>query len=338
MKQILNLIVIAFLLTISCYSNANGLNEIKSDYNNLSNLDIKTLSRTYGYLKGQHFTLDRIKNEYPELKLEVTRCEIEFNISFKNAGDRIENKLKDLLGNEFNDYENKMMSELTKMLTSQEITKELALGFIEEVKLRAKGNIESPVLETLLTFEFINYPSKEFSEGFVFSYSTKGHSKTKGITIDAKLPLSWKQKEGDRPNVIQKFVSENGKGQEIILFMVKDLALPDDYIITKEELNEFFTANELKQMIPDGSEFISAKKITLDRHIGGQMIFKTTQQRLDFSITMKSIHFITIYDGKMVFLQCMVSPEEGENLDERFNLFLPLFKQVANSLILIDQY
>lgn len=337
MKQILNSITIVLLLTISCLNSisANGIN---SKFNNKSNVDIKTLSRTYGYIKGQQFTLDRIKKEYPELKLEVERCELEFSLSFKNAYERIENNFKDLLGNEFKSYENKMMSELTKMLNSQEITKQLSLDFIEDVKFRAKGNIESPVLETLLTFQYMNSPSKEISEGFVSRYTTKGHSKTKGVTIDAKLPLSWKQKEGTRPNVIQKFVSENGKGQEIILFMVKDLGLPNDYIITKDELNEFFTANELKQMIPDGSEFISAKKITLDRQIGGQMIFKTTQERLDFSITMKSIHFITIYEGKMVFLQCMVSAEEGEDLDERFNLFLPLFRQVANSLILMDQY
>ena len=90
----------------------------------------------------------------------------------------------------------------------------------------------------------------------------------------------------------------------MIMFMVKDLGLPNDYIITKDELNEFFTTSELKEMTPDGSEFISAKKITLDRHIGGQMIFKTTQERLDFTITMKSIQFITIYEGRMVFLQC----------------------------------
>ena len=306
--------------------------------NNVFDIDINALSTAYGYLKGQQFTLDRIKKEYPELNIEVIRCELEFSLSFKNAAKRIENKLKEIFGNEFKSYEINTISELTEILNSQKITKELSLAFIEDVKLRAKGKIESPVLETLLTYQFINSPSKEIYEGFVSLYSTEEHPKSKGITIDAKLPLSWKQKEGDRPNIIQKFISENGKGQEFILFMVKDLGLPNDYILTNDEIDEIFTQNMLKQMVPDGGEFISAKKILLDNQIGAQMIFKITEERLDFSLTMKTISFITIYEGKFVFLQCYVSAEQGEDLDERFNLFLPLFRQVANSLILIDQY
>lgn len=350
MKQAAHLILVGLLLITSC-SNSNNSDRLKNatvenestqvsqiDFKLPSSSDPKILSRVYGYLKGQQFTLDRIKKEFPELELEVTKCELEFSLSFKKANKRITSEQKALMGEEFEKYEIEMMDNLKSRVSAQEITKDLALGFIEEVKQRAKGNIESPVLETLLTYQFIDNPSKEFSVGFVNTYSTKNHPKTKGVTINAKLPLSWSQQEGDRPNVIQKFVSENGKGQEIILFMVKDLGLPSDYKITQEELNDFFTESELKQMIPEGSEFISAQKITLDNHTGGQLIFKTIQQQLDFSITMQATHFVTIYDGKMIFLQCMVSAEEGENLTDRFNLFIPLFRQVANSMVLIDQY
>lgn len=308
------------------------------DFKLPSNPDPKILSQAYGYLKGQQFTLSRIKKEYPSLELEVTKCELEFSLAFKKASENITNQLKELFGSEFDNYESEMMTQLKSLLSQQKITEDLAINFIEEVKQRAKGNIESPVLQPLLTYQFIDNPSKEFSSGFTTTYSTKGHTKSKNVEINAKFPNSWNQQEGDRPNVIQKFVSENGKGQEIILFMVKDLGLPTDYKVTEEELSEFFVESKLKQMIPDGSEFISAKKITLDKQIGGQIIFKTTAERLDFTITMQAIHFITIYDGKMVFLQCMVSAEQGENLNDRFNLFLPLFRQVANSLVLMDQY
>lgn len=348
MKQILNSTIIALLVIIS-YSTSKSSNElnfepakeayqITLDFSKHPAIDHKVLAKAYGYLKGQQFTLDRIKEEYPELKLQVTKCELEFSFSFKNAARRIESELKALLGHKFQNYENELMREFSKMLASQEITKGIAVDFIEEVKLRAKGYIESPVLETLLTLQFIDYPSKEFSEGFVFSYSTKGHSKARGVNIEAKLPLSWKQKEGNRPHIVQKFISKNGEGEEMILIMVKDLGLPNDYLITQDELEQFFTANQLKQMIPDGGEFISAKKITLDGQMGGQVIFKITGERLDYSVKMMATNFVTIYDGKMIFLQCMLSYEEGENIDERFSLFFPLFRQVASSLILMDQY
>ena len=57
--------------------------------NNVFDIDINALSTAYGYLKGQQFTLDRIKKEYPELNIEVIRCELEFSLSFKNAAKNI---------------------------------------------------------------------------------------------------------------------------------------------------------------------------------------------------------------------------------------------------------
>lgn len=353
MNKLVRILSVAVILITSCsnsnHSDTGKENEhisVTNDFTKItqeevrlpSNPDSKILSQAFGYISGQQFTLDKIKKEYPSLELDVTRCALEFNLAFEKANENIISELKKLLGSEYNKFESEMLAQLKSMLSQQNITEDLAINFIDQVRQRAKGNIESPVLETLLTYQFISYPAKEFSLGYINSYTTKGHPKTKGVTINAKLPLSWKQKEGDRPNIIQKFVSENGKGQEMILFMVNDLGLPSDYIVTKDELNDFFTESELKQMIPEGSDFISAKRITLDRHIGGQLIFKTTQERLDFSLTMQFIYFVTIYEGKMVILQCSVSAEEGEKLKDRFNLFLPLFRQVANSLILMDQY
>ena len=310
----------------------------KVDYDLTRKPDINTLGRTYGYIKGQQFSLNRIRKLFPDLENEVTKSELEFSISFKKASDRITKELEEILGNEFRSFEDQMAEKLKSTLGNQKIDKQTALLFFEEIKSRAKGNIESPVLETLLTYQFIDTPEKEFLKGYVKTYSTKGHPKSKGVTINSKLPLSWKQQEGDRPNIIQKFVSENGSGQEIVLFMVKDLELPSGYKITQSELDDFFVESELREMIAEGSEFISAKRISLDNHTGGQIIYKTVQERLDFTITMQSVQFITIYNGKMIFLQCMVSAEPDENLTERFDLFLPIFRQIANSMILMDQY
>jgi len=307
-------------------------------YSVINESEIEVVSRTYGYIMGQEYYLTKIENEYPELKLEVIRVRLNFNSSFGRAKIIIENELETIFRDYFNTFKSETLNQISKMLEDIHFDKNYAIDFLKEVNSRAEGYIESPVLETLLTYQFIDNPSKEFSAGFLNSYSTKGHPKTKDIIINAKLPLSWKQEEAERPNIVQKFVSNNGKGLETILFMVKDLGLPNDYIETKEELNDFFTESELKQMIPEGSNFISAKRIVLDGLVGGQVIFKTTQERLDFSITMKSVHFITIYEGKIIFLQCWVYSVSDDNLNDRFNLFLPLFRKVANSLVFPNQY
>jgi hypothetical protein len=47
-----------------------------------------------------------------------------------------------------------------------------------------------------------------------------------------------------------------------------------------------------------------------------------------------------MYDGKIISISCSVSalPGEESELKERFNLFEPLFKIIANTFIIQEQY
>lgn len=309
-----------------------GVNIVKS-----KSQEINKLSRTFGYLKSQEYSLDLIRQTFPELEKEVLKSELEFEISFKNASTRIDKRLRVVLGSEFQTFESQLSDQL-KLLISSNITKEIALQFIQEVRNRAKGNIESPVLETLLTYQFIEAPENEFLRRFIQTYSTQNHPKSKGVTINYKLPNSWEEQEGDRPNIIKKYISENGDGKEIVMLMVKDLELSSEDELSQSELYDFFSESSLKELVPENNEFISAKNIILDNYTGGQIIYRSIHKRLDLTFDFQSIQYITIYNGKVIYLNCMVYAKSPEELSERFELFYPLFRQMANSLILIDQY
>jgi hypothetical protein len=350
MRKLKYLILISLLIiacsqkSVSTDVSGNITNESKTNKVIRTSIDLpgnpnlEILGRAYGYLKGLQFNLELIKEKYPELELEVKKAEMEFGLSFGRAQERITLSLKNILANDYEKIEKEMMSKIISALSAQEISKDIALKYLNEVKYRAKGNIESPVLETLLIYQFIENPSKEYSSGFIKTYSTANHPKAKGSTINIKLPISWSQKEGDRPNVVQKFISENGEGQEIVMLLIRDLGPLKEYLDTPEKLREFFTENSLKELIPEGAEYISAQSISLDNQQGGQVIYRITQKSLDIPITMQCIHYITVQGSNMILLQCMVSIEEGENLNDRFNLFLPLFRHIAISLVLVDKY
>ena len=110
------------------------------------------MSRAFGYLKGEQFSLDRIRQEFPELKDDVTKSELEFSTSFRKASDRITEQLKRIIGTDYLKFDSLMTESIKSAMAGQEITKEQALKFLEEVRNRAKGKIEShPVLETLST-------------------------------------------------------------------------------------------------------------------------------------------------------------------------------------------
>jgi len=93
-------------------------------------------------------------------------------------------------------------------------------------------------------------------------------------------------------------------------------------------------------MVPEGGKFISAKPIVLDNHKGAMIIYDYTGQRLDITITTRTLIFLIIYERKIIQILCSISALAGEEseLQERFNRFEPLFKMIANSLVIQEQY
>lgn len=300
--------------------------------------ELKKLSRTYGYLWGQQFTLDRIEKAFPDMATEVRRCEMEFSLSFGKAEQRITDTLKLWMGNEFYRYKTQMKEQIESLLANQSLSREVARNFLGEVYSRAKGEIESPVLEVLLTYQFMDAPHLELLRGYRQVYTTRGHPKAKGLSVKIEVPRSWKPEEASRPNIVQIFVSRDGNGLEMMTLMVKDLGLPSGYQVTDEELDEFFSEAELKQLVPNRGEFISARQITLDGRTGGLLIYKETRNMIDQSITSQSVHFFTIYEGKLITLQGATPIKNSSHTAARFDRYYPLFKLVATSLVIMDQY
>jgi hypothetical protein len=299
------------------------------------------LSKTLGFIKGQAFTLNKIANEYPSLAPDVQKAEAGFLAVFGTAEKNIKSALQIILKDKYDVYETQMTEQLSKALSKQTIDLQTANAFLKEVESRSKGKVPSPILETLLTYQFKDRPFDEFSGNYTKVFRTKDHPKAKGVDFQIRYPASWQKKEGERPNVIQKFTSENGRGLDTFLLMVMKIPdLPADYKATDKELDEFFTETEMKGMIPDNSHYISGKPIEIENHKGGMMIYDQTVQRLDLLLTMRCLQFVILRGNKMIFVQCMVGVTPGgeSTLENRYSQLEPLFKMIANSLVIQEQY
>ena len=300
----------------------------------------KRVSEALGYVNGQEITLNLIVKEFPQYEISVLKAKISFNSTFGKSKEGMRKCLSEFLGqNEFIEFEDKLISEMKKMLVNQIFTEEDAINFISEVESRAKGNIPSTVLETLLSFQFSDRPQDELTSGFTTTFKTKGHLKSKNTDWQIRVPKSWKAEEADRPNIIQKFTSDYGSGNQVIMIMVKELALAKEYKITKEELNELFTEKEMKDLVPDGGKFISFTKMTLDNNIGGMIEIEQTVERLDLKIKIRMVQFMFVRGDKMYTLQCSVGSEKADtDLSLEMIKYLPLYKLVANTIVVNDQY
>jgi hypothetical protein len=299
------------------------------------------LSKALGFILGQRFSLNRVRSEFPELAAQVQKAESEFNLSFGAAEAEIRKTLHRMMGEDYPKFLAQVDAQFkSSVLATQPITREIAAKFLAEVESRAKGKVPSPFFETLVTYQFLGRPAEEFTQGYKRVFRTAGHPKAKGVDFQISYPASWRQSEGERPNIIQKFVSENGRGSEMAMLMVKDLPVPPGYKMTKADLDSFFSESELRALVPAGGRLISAKPVVLDGERGGMVTFEQTVQRLDLSMTVRGVHFVTLRSGKMISIQCMVymRPGAGAEMRERFGRFETVFRLIGNSFVLHDRY
>jgi hypothetical protein len=316
------------------------------------------LGKTLGFIMGQRFSLNRIEVEYPALSLRVQKADLEFKSTFGIAEKNIEKTLRGLLKDKYPEYVAAMEKQLESTLMSQQISQHIAAQFIDAVKSRAKGEIPSPMLETLLNYQFKERPANEFAREFKRIYRTKGHRKAKGLDLQIEYAKSWSQREGNRPNVIQFFSSNNGRGPAYALIMTRDLVKEAHGELTREDIkalktlegskelaSEVFSENSLREMANGigmtNVRNINTKRIVIDRWPGAVLEFTGDQQHLDLTMTMYNRMYIAIYKNYMIFLQCQVAklPSETEDaLKTKISQFAPLFHLMANSLVIQSQY
>lgn len=303
----------------------------------------KQLSQAYGYVLGQQTSLELIEQKFPDLSKDVNDAWFSFNsTALGKSAEGVEKELAKLLGDKWPQYQEMMAAQIDTLIKGQDFTRKEAVTFLEEVRHRAKGEIPSPILATLLSANprYSRSPGLELAEGWKHTYRTKGHPKAKGVDFSVSFPASWSKREGERPNVIQVFQNNFGHGPIMGMLMVKNLPLPQGYKPTKSELKEFFQPTELKSLVPDSGTFVDAKTIALEGAPAGMLISDQVMQRLDITLPMRMIQFITIEGRSMIFIQFLISkmPGSKESLDELQRQYLPAFRLIANTFVLNDKY
>ena len=232
------------LLILIIYVNANSIELNK-------NL-IMDMSRTYGYYLGQNYALDTIENKYPNLRNQVFLAKNEFDLKFSTSLKEIEKDFsKNMTKKQWDDYKVNIKKKIAEQLNYDNINQEDSMNFNQDVKSRALGNIESPVIETLLIFNS-NYQKNHISElgdNFYQKYNSNNNSKAKGVDFTVRVPKSWKSQEANRPNIVRKFTSNNGyliedTFSESIMLLVQDLPFEVNSL-TKQDTNDF--CNELPE-------------------------------------------------------------------------------------------
>jgi len=267
---------------------------------------VNEISQSYGYCFGQNYSLDIIKNE-------------------------------------FQAFQQNLISQIESVSNPEVLSKDQAISFLEIVRRRAKGEIHSPVFETLLSCHptFIEHPEQELLKEYINIYRSKGHPKAEGLDVQIEYPKSWKQREGKRPHIVQFFRNQYGHGSVMMSLIVNPL--PDDIAkeLTDNDIKTLFSdKNELKDMAQPGSKILEIKTITMDNQPGALIIFEWETERIDKKQKMITHQYMTMYEKKYIMLSLAVRDASGddESLNKTYQRYKKLFWLIANSLIIQNQY
>jgi len=205
------------------------------------------LSEVYGFLYGQKITLEWIKQNFPDLRNNALQAELKWKLEFGKVESEVQRQLKEIFEEEYDNVMKLSIEKFKELNSIDNLTRVDAVAFIETVNQRAKGNIEEYFKAKILVNhpDLIEHPYEEFSRGYKNKYSSTGNEvKSKGIKMKFEFPASWLQQEGERPNVLFKAVSKNGKGQTSLVIVIKDLKEQ----FSKEDLNRFASKEGNKEL------------------------------------------------------------------------------------------
>lgn len=315
---------------------------------NINQQSASNLASVYGYAYGQNYTLDQISSKFPELRNDVYFARMRFNSKFPNLQENTEQLINSIGSGVANQEINKHISYSIDNLSLQihQMSKIDAQNYINEVNRRSQGYITSPILENILSIQYDNHPEKEMANGFYQSYSSKGHAKTKGIVVNLKLPKSWKKQEAERPNIVNKWVSQNGSSAlNVVMLAVKNLP-PEyqNYNFTRQDIQEMYDNGEIYTLaseMVEGFDVVDiGSPITLEGQQGFHFTVAGSLQRLNIQMYQIMDMYNIFYNGKMISINCYSGNllQDAAKTIEKFPKYKSMCQSIANSLVLPQKY
>jgi hypothetical protein len=182
--------------------------------------------------------------------------------------------------------------------------------------------------------------TRKFLDGHRATFSTRDHLKAKGVNFTIAYPSGWLASEGERPNIVQKFVSEGGRGLEMAMIVTKELPLPAGTIVTDEDMREIFSPAGLQEMLPTGAVFVGAQSTEIEATPAGILEYSMRSERAGMTVLIHAWTLNFLYAQTLVQVQFQVagSTQSAEEVVRRMATFKPLFVLIANSIVFPDKW
>lgn len=182
---------------------------------------------------------------------------------------------------------------------------------------------------------------QKFVDGERLTYSTAGNPKASGLVVTFDYPAGWSGADGRRPNTLYQVTSEKGRGLELCNLVIRGGNLVNGPDVASRDIEQLFDPKGLKDLVPQGSRFISGSRTTLDGQPGAWVQFSQETDRAGISLQLIWVMYQVYYEGRFIFFSCSVGDggeKPRELVEARFRSTLPLFQVMANSVIIQSRW
>jgi hypothetical protein len=167
-------------------------------------------------------------------------------------------------------------------------------------------------------------------------FSTAGHAKAKGVDLTIKYPADWKAEEGDRPNVVQKFVNPSSTA----LVMIGTKTLPGE-TPSKEEVAELLADREsVVQMVSPNSKVLDFKFTKLEGEPAAIVESLDSRERAGIQVNSQVVCLIFFRGNTMVLVHGMVGGPNSDSatVSKNFESHRGLFTLMFSSIVFNDKW
>jgi hypothetical protein len=172
----------------------------------------------------------------------------------------------------------------------------------------------------------------EFRERQVAVFNSAGHAKANGLEISLNYPRSWRAAEGVRQHIVQNFVAPDAPATCNLL--VREVA-PE---MNEAELRAQVQPGRAATQAPANAERAASRATTIDGLPATELVFETTVDRAGQAIRARTVIYITAWRTSLIQLTCLAAGADQSQMEPRFDAYLPVFRLVANSLVVHDRW
>ena len=178
------------------------------------------------------------------------------------------------------------------------------------------------------------------AQSFSSKFDSKNHVKAKGVWLTVRYPTGWTAKEGERPNIVQKFVGDYQGLFVTLMLQIKDVGG------SIEGECRAMSTNEFAQVMKDGNENLRVYGVKKTSHENKPAFMYDMEQNLERA-GMKSTmsHRAMSICYKNTFISAWCSPALINTAKQTMgsgaadlSRTAPICNQFFNSLVLMDQY